>query len=174
LDSHTRKQNFVVSRCVLFFSSFFSKNIHLKCFFSFCQHKKKHMSVVSIFWFFVCSVDRFVCVYASKVLFFLSFLFVFVFACLCPEKKNDGDDERASDVKWERKRKNTTERSIFFIQLIKDSWLSPSRKMFCISFYCFNSKSNTIIYWWRFCDVCSWLRWFGIIGWLMKRRWNLK
>jgi hypothetical protein len=32
-------------------------------------------------------------------------------------KKNDGDDERASDVEKER----TAESSIFFIQLIKDS-----------------------------------------------------
>ncbi len=42
LDSHTRKQNFVVSRCVLFFLflllSFRKKTIHLKCFLFFRQH----------------------------------------------------------------------------------------------------------------------------------------
>ncbi len=86
LDSHTRKQNFVVSRCVLFFLSFFSENIHLTCFFSFVNIKNYvcFVHLLIFFCLFSWPICLCVCVDSSKVLFFF---FLLVFACLCPEKK---------------------------------------------------------------------------------------
>ncbi len=71
--------------CAFFLSSFFSKNIHLKCFFSFFVNTKKNICLFcpSSDFLFVQLTDFCVCVCVCVESSFLSFLFFSSSSCFC-------------------------------------------------------------------------------------------